>query len=231
MNNIQQFEANNLFNALLKYLPGSPIVKTAYSSIPYLVILLIFFIIAYVLGKLLILKALLKGKQTLLEITPPSLTEKESYTTEQLFSLIQSLGKQRSLKDKLLGKKIYFSLEIISTRNEGIRYLIRTTPEKASILKKTLISYLPQITIKEINDYLPENLEALKKKEYKIIDFKLANHFAFPLKKHNLLEMYDPISYITGMMTKLNPQELNLTSNCLNSGKSKGSKKDTEIYS
>jgi GTPase SAR1 family protein len=150
---------------------------------------------------------LLKGKQTILEITPPSLTEKESYTTEQLFSLIQSLGKS-SLKDKLLGKKIYFSLEIVSTRSEGIRYLIRTTPEKASILRKTLISYLPQITIKEIKDYLPESLEELKKKEYKIIDFKLANHFAFPLKKHNLLEMYDPISYITGMMTKLNPEEL-----------------------
>jgi hypothetical protein len=108
----------------------------------------------------------------------------------------------------LLGKKIYFSLEIVSTRSEGIRYLIRTTPEKAGILRKTLISYLPQITIKEIKDYLPENLEELNKKEYKIIDFKLANHFAFPLKKHNLLEMYDPISYITGMMTKLNPGEL-----------------------
>ncbi len=150
---------------------------------------------------------LLKGKKTILEITPPSLTEKESYTTEQLFSLIQSLGKS-SLKDKLLGKKIYFSLEIVSTRSEGIRYLIRTTPEKASILRKTLISYLPQITIKEIKDYLPESLEELKKREYKIVEYKLANHFAFPLKKHSLLEKYDPISYITGMMTKLNPEEL-----------------------
>lgn len=208
MNNIQQFEANNLLNALLKYLPSSPIVKTAYSSIPYIIVLVMLLVIIYVLGKLLVLKMALKGKQTLLEITPPSLTEKESYTTEQLFSLIQSLGKQRSLKDRLLGKKIYFSLEIVSTRNEGIRYLIRTTPEKASILRKTLISYLPQITIKEVKDYLPESFTELKKKEYKIIDFKLANHFAFPLKKHNLLEMYDPISYITGMMTKLNPQEL-----------------------
>ncbi len=208
MNNIQQFEANNLFQTLLKSLPNSPIVKTAYSLIPYVVVFLILILIMFFLRKLLILRTLLKGKQTILEITPPSLTEKESYTTEQLFSLIQSLGKQHSLKDKLLGKKIYFSLEIVSTRSEGIRYLIRTTPEKASILRKTLISYLPQITIKEIKDYLPKSLEELKKKEYKIIDFKLANHFAFPLKKHNLLEMYDPISYITGMMTKLNPGEL-----------------------
>ena len=205
---IQQFEANNLFHALLKYLPSSPIVKTTYSLIPYFIIVIILLIVAYVLGKLLILKSLLKGEYTLLEITPPSQTEKESYTTEQLFSLIQSLGKQNSLKDKLLGKKIYFSLEIVSSRSEGIRYLIRTTPEKASILRKTLISYLPQINIKEINDYLPENYENLKKKEYKIIEFKLANHFAFPLKKHSMLEKYDPISYITGMMTKLNPEEL-----------------------
>jgi hypothetical protein len=208
MNNIQQFEANNLFQTLLKYLPGSPVVKTAYSLIPYLIVFLILCLIAYILGKLLVLRMLLREEQILLEITPPSLTEKESYTTEQLFSLIQSLGQQRSLKDKLLGKKVYFSLEIVSTRNEGIRYLIRTTPEKASILRKTLISYLPQITIKEVKDYLPESYEQLKERKYEIIDFKLANHFAFPLKKHNLLEKYDPISYITGMMTKLSPEEL-----------------------
>jgi len=78
----------------------------------------------------------LKGKQTLLEITPPSLTEKESYTTEQLFSLIQSLGKQRSLKDKLLGKKIYFSLEIVSTRTEGIRYFNQDYSRESEYLKK-----------------------------------------------------------------------------------------------
>jgi len=230
MNNIQQFEANNIFHALLKYLPGSPIVKTAYSSVPYIIVFFVLLVIAYILGKLLILKALLKGKQTILEITPPSLTEKESYTTEQLF-LSYPITRKNFFEDKLLGKKIYFSLEIVSTRSEGIRYLIRTTPEKASILRKTLISYLPQITIKEIKDYLPENLEELKKKEYKIIDFKLANHFAFPLKKHNLLEMYDPISYITGMMTKLNPEELISLQIVLTPVKVKEAKKDTEIYS
>ncbi len=207
MNNIQQFEAHNLFNALLKYLPSSPIVKTAYSLIPYIIVFVVLLVITYILGKLFTLRLLLKGRQTILEITPPSLTEKESYTTEQLFSLIQSLGKS-SLKNRLLGRKIYFSLEIVSTRSQGIRYLIRTTPEKANILRKTLISYLPQITIKEIKDYLPESSDELKKKEYKVVEYKLANHFAFPLKKHSLLEKYDPISYITGMMTKLNPEEL-----------------------
>lgn len=202
---IKQLEIDNLLNSLSKYLPSSPIVKIVYSLVPYFAILFVILVSGYILRKLLVLNTLLKGKYTLLEITPPSLTEKESYATEQLFSLIQSLGNKHSLKEKLMGRKTYFSLEIVSTRNEGIRYLIRTTSEKAGILRKTLISYLPQIIIKEIDDYLSQNLT---KRKHKIVEFKLANHFAYPLKKHSLLEKYDPISFITGMMTKLNPQEL-----------------------
>lgn len=150
----------------------------------------------------------LDEKQIILEITPSQFIEKEAYTTEQLFSLIHALEKQKSFKDKLLGRKVQFSLEIVSTKNEGIRYLIRTTPEKANTLRKTLISYLPQIIIKTIEDYLPQNYEELKKSKYKIVEYKLTNHFAYPLKKQNLLDKHDPISYITGMMTKLNSTEL-----------------------
>ncbi len=208
MNNIQQFEANNLFHALLRYLPNSPFVKNVHSLIPSFIVFLVFYVIMYFLRKLIALRTFLKKKQILLEITPPSLTEKEAYATDQLFFLIQDIGRQRSLKDKLLGIRIYFSLEIISTRKEGIRYLIRTTPEKANILRKALISYLPQIAIKEVDDYLPENFEKLKMRKYKIVEYKLKNHFAYPLKKQNLLDKHDPISYIAGMMTKLNSQEL-----------------------
>ncbi len=208
MTNFQQLEANNLIRLLSNYPPGSPVVKTLFSFIPYIILLLIFLLAVYVLRKLFSVKAYLEEKQILLEITPPSFTEKESYTTEQLFSLIHAFGRQKSFKDKLLGKQNRFSLEIVSTKNEGIRYLIRTTPDKANTLRKTLISYLPQITIKESNDYLPENFEELRKNKFKIVGFKLKNHFAYPLKKQNLLDKHDPISYITGMMTKLNPQEL-----------------------
>ena len=207
MNSIQQFEANNLFHTLLNALPKSSVVKTGYSLIPYIVVFSILSLLIYILWKFLVLKNILKEKQTLLEITPPSLTEKEAYTTDQLFSLIQSLGEQ-SLVDRLLGRRIFFSLEIVSTRSEGIRYLVHTNPEKANILRKSLISYLPQITIKEVDDYLPKSFQDLKKNKYRIAEFKLKNHFAFPLKKQNILEKYDPISYITGMMTKLSPSEL-----------------------
>jgi len=208
MTNFQQLEANNLLHFLSKYPPGSPVVKIFPSLIPYMVTALILSLIVYVLRRLIALKMSLDEKQILLEITPPFLTEKESYTTEQLFSHIQALGEQRSLRNKLLGRKIQFSLEIISTKNEGIRYIIRSTPDKANTLKKTLISYLPQITIKEVKNYLPEGLGQLNKSKFKIVEYRLKNHFAYPLKKQDLLYKHDPISYITGMMTKLNPSEL-----------------------
>lgn len=208
MNNIQQFEANNLFHLLSANLTGSSIAKNSFNLIPYIVIFLSTCLVLFLLRKLIILKMFLGEKQIILEITPPQFIEKEAYTTEQLFSLIHALEKQKSFKDKLLGKKVQFSLEIVSTKNEGIRYLIRTTPEKANTLRKTLISYLPQIIIKTVEDYLPKNYEKLKKSEYKIVEYKLTNHFAYSLKKQNLLDKHDPISYITGMMTKLNSNEL-----------------------
>lgn len=41
-----------------------------------------------------------------------------------------------------------------------------------------------------------------------IIEFKLRGDFAFPLEKHLKLSEHDPISYLTGNMTKLNKDEL-----------------------
>lgn len=40
------------------------------------------------------------------------------------------------------------------------------------------------------------------------MEFQLDKHFAYPLQKQNVLEEYDPIAYITGMMTKLKPGEI-----------------------
>jgi energy-coupling factor transporter ATP-binding protein EcfA2 len=67
---------------------------------------------------------------------------------------------------------------------------------------------MPQLSIKEDHDYLPENTEDLKNRKYEVVEFKLSHHFAFPLNKQSDLEKHDPIAYITGMMTKLDPTEL-----------------------
>jgi len=144
----------------------------------------------------------------LLELTPPSFTEKQSYTTDQLFSIIHALGSQKSFKDRLLGNKSRFSLEIASTQNQGIRYLVRTSPKQVNTLKKSLLAYLPNLRVKTVNEYLPGNTDVLSKSFYKIMEFKLSKHFAFSLKRQSELDKHDPIAYLTGQMTKLAPGEL-----------------------
>ena len=182
------------------------------ASLEYLVaplsVLILLIIVLAVVRKILAIKKSLSEPSMLLELTPPSFTEKMSYTTDQLFSIIHALGTQQSFKDKLLGNKTRFSLEIVSTQNQGIRYLVRTSPKQVNTLKKNLLSYLPNLRVKAVNEYLPDNTQVLNKHFYKILEFKLTKHFAFSLKRQSELEIHDPIAYLTGQMTKLAPGEL-----------------------
>src|SRR5690606_15576831 len=56
-----------------------------------------------------------------------------------------------------------------------------------------------------VKDYLPKRNDINKSV---ITQFRLANHFAFPLKRQEELSEHDPIAYITGNMTKLSKDEL-----------------------
>lgn len=178
-------------------------------SFPFGIHLVALFILVslLVIRRLLAIRLSLSEKSVLLELTPPSITEKSAYTTDQLFSIIHSLGNQISFKDRLLGYKPRFSLEITSTRAQGIRYLVGTSPKQINTLKKSLLSYLPQLRIRVVDDYLPERTN-LKECLFKIIEFKLSKHFAFSLKRQSELDVHDPIAYMTGQMTKLLPGEL-----------------------
>lgn len=170
--------------------------------------LLLLVILALIIRKILILRRSLKESSVLLELTPPALTEKTSYTTQQLFSVIHNLGAEKSFFAKLMGKKALVSFEIVSSRNLGIRYLLRTTRKDANNIKRTLLSYLPQLEVKKVEEYLPKKTEILNRLHTKVVEFKLKHHFAYPLEKKETLEEHDPVAYITGMMTKLLQGEL-----------------------
>lgn len=227
MTNISQLEAGSLLHQLTAYIfhLRDSFGQTSFLALSPVFIGIFLLIILLVLRKVFLLKKSLEEKSVLLELTPPSFTEKESYTTEQLFSLIHALGSQRSFKDRLIGNKTRFSLEIVSTQKEGIRYLVRTTQKQVNTLRRSLLSYLPQLTVKTVDEYLPENIEA----HHKIIEFKLSRHFAYPLKKHDELYKHDPIAYITGMMTKLLPDELVSLQIVLSPAKSKETKKISKL--
>src|SRR5258708_1112446 len=123
------------------------------------------------LPTLLLFNRLLIQESVLLEITPPGFSDKEALTTQNFFSVIHGLGKDRNLTNLILGSKTIFSLEIVSTLNLGIRYLVRTSPDEAEIIKKDLLSYYSQAKIKEVEEYLPSHT-LLKRQKYQVIEFK-----------------------------------------------------------
>ncbi|MGI8420049.1 MAG: type IV secretory system conjugative DNA transfer family protein [Candidatus Levyibacteriota bacterium] len=151
-------------------------------------------------------------ENSFLELTFPHDTSKSAYATEQLYKLIHAVG---SLQRGIFTPKKTYSLEVVSTLEHGIRYIISIPQSDVAVLRKSLMSYLPGLTVKEIRDYLSENRifnktlttsqieERIKtEKSVGVLEFKLTNDFALPLRDQKKLGIHDSISFLTGNMTK-----------------------------
>ena len=153
-------------------------------------------------------KKSLQQKSVILEIRPPSISLQSAFSTKQLFTIIHSLTHDLSLGEKLLKVKKRMSYEIVSTREEGIRYLLYLPQEDVPIVTKNIRAYLPEVAITEISDYLPQKLKELQSKPNSITEIKLMRPYVFPLQEQDILTQYDPIAYITAHMTKLDLGEV-----------------------
>lgn len=134
-----------------------------------------------------------------LQLTFPADTTKSAYATEQLHILMRSMVKYYSFWDRLAARKQPYSLEIVATRDDGIRYIIRIPRREIATVKRTLLSFLPGLKIAETDDYLPDTASL----PTSIAELKLANDFVLPLGNHKALEEHDPIAYLTGHMRNL----------------------------
>jgi hypothetical protein len=204
---IQHLRADYLISKYI-YLPNFPQVSSnllRYVSFFLFVTLVLTFII-YFLRRILAIKFALTEPSMLLELTPPAFSEKTAYTTQQLFATLHDLSRQTAFSNRLIGRKRIFSFEIVSTKTQGIRYIIRTEKKYKNSLRHHLLSYLPQVRVNEVEDYLPQSKG--KTENIKIIELEQIKHFAYPLRIQNNLEEHDPVAYITGIMTKLQSNEL-----------------------
>jgi hypothetical protein len=165
-------------------------------------ILVLLYVAAKVVVKVILSYFAMKQNYSILEVKPLQETLQSSYTTQQLFTLIHGLAQQRSFLYRFGGINKRYSFEIVATKELGIRYIIRVPSEDADVLKKNLFSYLPGMTVTEVTDYVGE---LVNKPE--VTELKLNNHFAFPLKRLQVLDQYDPMAYLTGNMTKLEADE------------------------
>lgn len=168
------------------------------------VTLLCLFILAIVIISVLrVVNYYRKYKQdtVILEVTPPAFQDKRPDSTTQFLSVIHGLFKVRSVSDYILRYTPSFSFEILSTRNEGIRYLVHVDKKYQELMRQSLQAYLTDAKVKVLKDYPSSS-------GYTSVGiFKQSQHFAIPLDLNGSLDDHDPVSYLTNSMTKLEEGE------------------------
>lgn len=139
-----------------------------------------------------------------LELTFPADTTKSAYATEQLHILLRTPIKHQSTLEKLAGQKNLHSLELVSTHDDGIGYVMAVPSHEVDYVERSLRSYLPGLKIKKVKDYL----NGVVGIPAGVVELKLSSDFVLPLQDHTSLEQHDPMAFLTGHMTKLIPKEL-----------------------
>jgi hypothetical protein len=141
---------------------------------------------------------------TFLQLAFPASTDKSAYATEQLHILMRSLVKYYGFWERMAARKQPYSLELVATRDDGIRYIVMVPKQEIEIVKRTLLSFLPGLKITEVDDYMPGIAELSST----VAELKLTGDFVQPLTDHKALAEHDPIAYLTGHMRSLLPDEL-----------------------
>lgn len=187
--------ATNLLQTLEGLLPWIVIAVVVAASVAGVIILIL---------NILDFRHLLRQKAVFLELTPPANANKTPEATKHLFSVLHGLEASRTLLEKLLRRKVAFSLELASTKQEGIRYVMRVPESDASTFEQTILSYLPDAKLRRVDDFMPESVG----NRVRVVELKQTGHFAYPLHTQLSLDQHDPMAYLTGTMTKLLPGEL-----------------------
>lgn len=164
------------------------------------VIGIVIFVVLLVLRKLYNFVRLLRKESVFLEITPPAKTDRVPGATAQLFTALHGLGSSLKWYEHLLGHSETYSLEIVSSKKDGIRFLVQVSKDKVESAKQAITAYVPDVKVKAAKDY-----DSVKGK---VTAYKQQKHFAFPLAGHEMLEQHDPIGYLTSAMTKLSDDEM-----------------------
>ncbi len=142
----------------------------------------------------------LHHETTWLELTPPASTVRSARSTQELFAIIHGFRAARSFKDRFMRREVIISFEILSTREYGIRYLVQVDKKIAARLFQAISSYLPDVKVSEVKIEASED-------SAQVMELKQTEHYAFPLAAHDILDLHDPVAYLTGMMTKLEQDE------------------------
>lgn len=131
----------------------------------------------------------------ILELRSHHTKEQEPLATKELFKVLHTAINRNSVP---------YSLEIVSTKREGIRYLLHIPESDRSLVQDALKAHINDLKVTQVEDYLPSDVsETFSAQEY-----GLTNHYPYPLTTPEQLDIQDPISYMASSMNKLKEGEL-----------------------
>ena len=136
-----------------------------------------------------------------LEVVPLADSNLGLEATDQLFQVLHSLRRSRKLRDRLFGHQTRLSLELVATKQTGIRYIVKVPKSLVNQVEQQLHAHLPSTKLSQIID------PSAGVDYSRIQSYRLRHHFAFPLAPFVDLESKDPMSYLTGALTKLTDDE------------------------
>lgn len=160
-----------------------------------LIVTAIVWIMAALIIKMIRVRHLTRRKIVFLELTPPAQVDKTREATQRLFSVLHGLKEGRATLDKALGHNVVLSLEVLATREKGIRYVASGAEADIVNLEQTIAAYVPEARIRRI--------EKPNSPAGRLIEVKQSGHFAYPLHDHVSYDQHDPMAFLTGAMTKL----------------------------
>lgn len=148
------------------------------------------------------LMQLYQQKKVFIEITPPREVNLSPQATEQFFHIFYNLGVSKRFRHKVLGRSKLFSLEVHSTKHDGIRYIVVVSERDVEAIKRNIAAFMKDAKIKRIDDPLLEPTGYTKVKE-----FKQTKHFALSIRTAETFDQHDPVVYIHNAMDKLSDDE------------------------
>lgn len=152
-----------------------------------------------------------KQSYVVLELVPPAFRDKHPEANITLMRALHGLGLSRSWLHRFIGLNSIYSLEIVSTRSEGIRYIARVPEASADMFRRVIASHVPDVTTRIILDPIATYTDD----KFRLLRFRQSSHYMYPLIRYERDDTHDPMSYITGAMTKLSEHELVIYQVCV----------------
>lgn len=177
-----------------------PLLSKIFTAI---IILIISVVSLLLIRRLIQLIQFLRRKNVVLELTPPAFKDRRPEANRMLLQALHGYGQSRSFVDRLLGINNYFSLEIVASKDKGIRYLLRVDERQQKNLDRIITTHMPDVLVKQVAD----PIEIKNRKSISITRFRQSSHYMYPLVRYERDDTHDPIGYITGAMTKLEAGE------------------------